>query len=239
MRVAWLSLCLPDSSGTFCSSEVALFSRLVAAIAPYLIWIALVGGIAVGGSVVGWIQSVRIERRDVRIQGLEQTAEWARTKAEADASLAEATISGLTSDLAAAHRMQRIEYVETIKEIERVASGTNQCLSADTLSVLRGAQDRGDAKGSNSRVPPRPGTGFAPDSSGSVTGSASSGGGGDSASTGGGSAASSGGASEKAIANWMASALQQYKSLQRRNVALAETIRGLPCVEIVNDEEDH
>ncbi len=193
-----------------------MFARLVAAIAPYLLWIMLALGLSLGGSAAWYIQSLRVESRNLRIRALEQTIQTAKEKAEADALLSEATIAELIGDLAIAHKTQRIEYVEIIKKLDSVASGTDQCLSPGTIGVLRGSEGRANPQGAGSRVAPDSGTRLAPDPLGPPF--------------------VGGGASEKAIANWMAAALKQYKDVQKRNATLAGVIRALPCVEVVPDE---
>lgn len=170
--------------------------------------LAIAAGIFAGGLATGWyLQSVETGRAKNEVEQLQGAARLAKALAEGAARTAEGTIAGLQSDLAASHRMQRIEYVEVEKQIEAVASPARQCLSPSTVRVLRGAH-RPAAEGEGPREPLGSGLRLAPDPGGS-------------------------GASEKAVADWMNAALDQYKALQKLNRTLVQTIRSLPCVEVV------
>ena len=75
-------------------------SRLIAAIVPYLVWIALAGGLLAGGGLAWFVQGLRLGHAELRIERLVSDAAIAKSRAENDARNAENTIAGLSSDLA-------------------------------------------------------------------------------------------------------------------------------------------
>lgn len=68
-----------------------MITRLVTAITPYLIWVALATGIAAGGAVVGYIQGIRVDRARVAAERLAvQRDGLIQNVADRDRAIAEA-----------------------------------------------------------------------------------------------------------------------------------------------------
>lgn len=181
-----------------------MLTRLIAAVVPYLVWIALAAGLAAGAAGAWYVQGLRLGHAELRIERLISDAAIAKSRAENDARNAENTIAGLSSDLAHSRRQRETRTVEVIREIQTVASPTRQCLAAGTVGVLQRAHP--DAEGQDTREPA--GSRAAP-------------------------AADPGRpASELAVSLWITAALAQYTDLRDRHRALSAAVRALPCVDV-------
>lgn len=178
---------------------------VLAPLIPYAL--AVAGGIAIGAAGAGYVQQARIDA--LKVEAREQAVEARERAADArrQADEASAQIAGLSTDLAQAYRHQRTIHVETIREIERVASRDRQCLGSAAISVLRRADVRSAGAGDGAGEPAQAGPGSAPDPGRS--------------------------ASEAAIAGWMSAALTQYGGLRDQNRALAAAIRRLEAAGLV------
>lgn len=177
---------------------------------PYLLALAAAAGIALGGWGAWWYQGTRIDElrlSNLRFRAAAQVAEQLEQRKR---ERAEATIAGLSTDLAQSYRMRQEVRDETEKEIIHVASPRAVCLAPATRRVL---DDRASGGRSTESSDPRVALGVAatttPDPGGPAVG-----------------------ASEQAVALWMTAALEQYMRLRDQHATLANAVRALPCVEV-------
>ena len=185
-----------------------LTSAVVAKAMPYLMGGSLIVGLALGGW-LGWsLQGGKVARAKAEVAELEARIERGRAAAAAAAREAELTIGALSTDLAHARRLREVEYVEVVREIEKVSSRERQCLGPATRGVLH-RSDRAAVESEDPRQPARASPGPAADPGGPA------------------------GASEQAVALWIEAARNQYRGLQRRFHAVSDAVRALPCVEVV------
>ena len=171
---------------------------------PYMLAGAFLAGIVAAGGPLWWYHGVRMDEKQLVIDRLTGAAAAAKLESDRKAATAQLQIDAIVSaaDLAALSR--RVEHVEVIREIQVAASPDRQCLGPAAVSVLQRAKDRRDAPRPDPGEPAGTGLRLAPHPVGS--------------------------ASERAVAEYMAAALDQYTGLRDRHRDLAAVVRTLPCV---------
>lgn len=169
------------------------------AVAPYAL--VLSGGLLIGAASAAWVQQIRIDEMKVDARERDVQAREAAAEALRDADAASAKIAGLSTDLAAAWRHQRVVEVEVIKEIERVTSPSRACLGPAAVRVLQRADVRPAGAGESAGEPAQAVPGPAADPGRST--------------------------SERAVTTWIDAVQRQYRDLQREDAAKAEVIREL------------
>jgi hypothetical protein len=172
-----------------------------ATLEPYALAIAAAGGLLVGAAGMGWFQQTRIDALKVEAREAAVSSEERRQTAQRAADAASATVAGLSTDLAAAHRLQRVVEIEVEKEIVRVASPARACLGPAAVSVLQRSDSR-PPRASQSASQPA-GAGLRPP------------------------ADPDGSASEAAVARWMSACRSAYWSLMDRDEAKTDVLRSL------------
>lgn len=171
---------------------------------------AFAAGLAAAAVPAWWLHSVRVDQLQLTIDRLTSAAEVARQESDRRAAAAQQQIDQVTAALDVARNTREVVHVEVVREIQAAASADRQCLGPAAVSVLQRSQDRRDASRQGPGVSAGTGLRIATDPVRP--------------------------ASERAVAEWMAAALDQYTGLRDRHRALADIVRVLPCVEIVPDQ---
>jgi hypothetical protein len=180
---------------------------LSAAALPYVAAGAFVAGLAAATVPWWWFHGVRMDQKQLAIDLLTGAVAKAEIDARRKAADAQRQVDQFNAALEVARNTQEAVHVEVIREIQVAASPDRQCLGPAAVGVLQRAKDRRDAPRADPGEPAGTGLRLAPYPVGS--------------------------ASERAVAEWMEAALDQYTAVRDRHRALAGTVRTLPCVEVV------
>lgn len=177
---------------------------------PYIVAVSIAMGAAGGGALAWWAQGNRIERLQLLSERYEAASRLGAQLVKHEAEAAKKRIDGLESDLEAAHKKREQTYVEVVKDVQVVASPTRQCLTPAVRRVL-------DSSAGN----PTPAPSADPRVALAIPAAPAADPGGP-------------GASERAVALWMAAALRQYSALRDQHRTLADVVRSLPCVQVID-----